>query len=62
MAELAATSIVFDREAAVASRRRLWSRVVIYGLLTIFALIYIVLTLVADLINGWLDPRVRVSS
>jgi peptide/nickel transport system permease protein len=32
------------------------------ALILIFALIYIVLTLVADLINGWLDPRVRVSS
>lgn len=32
------------------------------ALILIFALIYIVLTLVADLINGWLDPRVRAAS
>jgi glucose/mannose transport system permease protein len=33
---------VVDHEAAVASRRRLVSRIVIYGLLTIFAMFYIV--------------------
>ena len=33
---------VVDREAAVASRRRFWTRVVIYGLLGTFSLVYIV--------------------
>jgi glucose/mannose transport system permease protein len=42
MAEATATAIDFDPEAVVASRRRRWSRVVIYGLLTAFALVYIV--------------------
>ena len=32
------------------------------ALILIFALIYIVLTLAADIVNGWLDPRVRVAS
>jgi len=27
----------------------------------VFAVIYIVLTLLADLLNGWLDPRIRVT-
>ena len=31
-----------DAEAGIASRRRLVSRIVIYGLLTIFALIYVI--------------------
>lgn len=31
------------------------------ALILVFSLIYIVLTLAADLINGWLDPRVRIA-
>ena len=34
----------------------------IQALILIFSLVYIVLTLLADLINGLLDPRVRVSA
>ena len=43
MAEATATAaIAFDPEATAASRRRMWSRVVIYGLLVLFALVYII--------------------
>jgi peptide/nickel transport system permease protein len=27
-----------------------------------FSMIYIILTLVADIINAWLDPRMRVKN
>ncbi|RUT95473.1 carbohydrate ABC transporter permease, partial [Mesorhizobium sp. USDA-HM6] len=46
MAELAAT---IDLEAAAASRRHFWSRFAIYGLLTVFAAIYLVPLLVVVL-------------
>jgi glucose/mannose transport system permease protein len=42
MAEAVASAGADDREAAVASRRHLTARVLIYGLLTFFALIYII--------------------
>ena len=45
MAELASTPSI-DPEAAAASRRHLWSRFAIYGLLTVFAAIYLVPLLV----------------
>ncbi len=44
----------YDREAAVASRRRLWTRVVIYGLLILFAAIYVVPLLVV-VMNSFRD-------
>ena len=31
------------------------------GLILAFSLFYIILTLIADLINAWLDPRIRIS-
>ncbi len=40
-ATLSSTTVI-DHEAGIASRRRLISRIVIYGLLTVFALFYIV--------------------
>ncbi len=33
----------------------------VQAVILVFALIYIFLTLIADLLNGWLDPRIRVS-
>jgi peptide/nickel transport system permease protein len=30
------------------------------AIVTMLSLIYVALTLAADLINGWLDPRIRV--
>jgi len=33
---------------------------VVQGIVLILALIYILLTLLADLLNGWLDPRIRL--
>lgn len=33
----------------------------VQGLILVFSLFYIVLTLVADLINAWLDPRIRIN-
>jgi peptide/nickel transport system permease protein len=33
----------------------------VQAVILVFAVIYIVLTLLADLLNGWLDPRIRVS-
>jgi peptide/nickel transport system permease protein len=33
----------------------------VQAVILVFALIYIVLTLIADLLNGWLDPRIRVN-
>ena len=33
---------------------------VVQGIVLIMALIYIFLTLLADLLNGWLDPRIRL--
>ena len=33
----------------------------IQGIVLILAILYILLTLFADLLNGWLDPRIRVS-
>jgi glucose/mannose transport system permease protein len=41
-----AANAVEDREAAIASRRRLVSRIVIYGLLALFSIVYIVPLLV----------------
>ncbi|HHY51141.1 MAG TPA: carbohydrate ABC transporter permease [Alphaproteobacteria bacterium] len=40
------TAAVVDREAAIASRRRLLSRIVIYGILGLFSIVYIVPLLV----------------
>ena len=42
MADTTITSMAFDREAGLASRRRLISRVIIYGLLVLFAAVYVV--------------------
>jgi len=42
MADAVMTNVAHDHEAARASRRHLTSRVIIYGLLTIFSLIYVV--------------------
>ncbi len=42
MADALAHADAFDRDAAAATRRRRWTRVIIYGLLIVFALIYIV--------------------
>ncbi len=33
----------------------------VQGLILVFSLFYIVLTLIADLINAWLDPRIRIN-
>lgn len=33
---------------------------VVQGIVLILAIIYILLTLLADLLNGWLDPRIRL--
>ena len=33
---------------------------VVQGIVLIMAVIYILLTLIADLLNGWLDPRIRL--
>ena len=33
----------------------------VQGLILAFSLFYIILTLIADLINAWLDPRIRIS-
>ena len=33
----------------------------IQGIVLVLAILYILLTLFADLLNGWLDPRIRVS-
>jgi peptide/nickel transport system permease protein len=33
----------------------------VQAVILVFAVIYIVLTLAADLLNGWLDPRIRVT-
>ncbi len=33
----------------------------VQAVILVFAVIYIVLTLLADLLNGWLDPRIRVN-
>lgn len=46
MAEAVMTAAVVDREAAIASRRRLLSRIVIYGILGLFSIVYIVPLLV----------------
>jgi peptide/nickel transport system permease protein len=32
----------------------------VQAILLVFSLIYIVLTFLADLLNAWLDPRIRV--
>ncbi|RUM76782.1 MAG: ABC transporter permease [Sulfurovum sp.] len=34
---------------------------VVQGIVLIMAIIYILLTLIADLLNGWLDPRIRLA-
>ncbi|RYE87809.1 MAG: carbohydrate ABC transporter permease [Hyphomicrobiales bacterium] len=52
MVEATAPAAAFDRDAAVASRRRLWTRIVIYGLLTLFAIVYIV-PLVVVVVNSF---------
>jgi glucose/mannose transport system permease protein len=44
-----AIALPFDAEAAAASRRHFWSRFAIYGLLTLFAVIYLVPLLVVVL-------------
>jgi glucose/mannose transport system permease protein len=49
-----AGAIPLDPEAAAASRRRLVTRVVIYGLLTVFALVYIV-PLIVVVMNSFRD-------
>ena len=46
MADAVLTAPVEDREAAIASRRRLVSRLIIYGLLGVFSIVYIVPLLV----------------
>jgi len=46
MADAVLTAPVEDHEAAIASRRRLMSRIVIYGLLGIFSFVYVVPLLV----------------
>ena len=33
----------------------------VQGLILVFSLFYIVLTFLADLLNAWLDPRIRIS-
>ena len=33
----------------------------VQGLILVFSLFYIVLTFFADLLNAWLDPRIRIS-
>jgi glucose/mannose transport system permease protein len=53
MSEAVATLTV-DFEAVTASRRRMWSRVLIYGLLTFFSLIYIA-PLVVVVLNSFRD-------
>jgi peptide/nickel transport system permease protein len=32
---------------------------VVQGILLVVALFYVLLTLVSDLLNAWLDPRIR---
>jgi glucose/mannose transport system permease protein len=49
MADAVIGAVVEDREAAVASRRRLISRIVIYGLLGLISIVYIVPLLVVVL-------------
>ena len=34
---------------------------VVQALILLFSLIYVLLTLLADLLNAWLDPRIRVA-
>jgi glucose/mannose transport system permease protein len=52
MAEAVSASVVVDREAVTASRRYLGARLVIYGLLGLFALVYLV-PLVVVVINSF---------
>jgi peptide/nickel transport system permease protein len=33
----------------------------VQGLILVFSLFYIVLTFFADLLNAWLDPRIRIN-
>jgi peptide/nickel transport system permease protein len=33
----------------------------VQAVILVFSVIYILLTLLADLLNGWLDPRIRVA-
>jgi peptide/nickel transport system permease protein len=33
----------------------------VQAIILILALIYVALTLIADLVNAWLDPRIRVA-
>ena len=54
MAEATMTASAFDPGAAAASRRRTFSRVMIYGLLVIFAVIYIV-PLIVVVMNSFRD-------
>jgi len=69
MGTLLAGSVVIETVFAINGAGMLaWTSIlrgdfpVMQALILIFSLIYIVLTLAADLINGWLDPRVRVTS
>ena len=54
MSSAVATATVFDAEAASARRRWVTSRVVIYGLLTLFSLVYI-LPLLVVVLNSFRD-------
>jgi len=54
MSSAVATATVFDAEAAIARRRWVTSRVVIYGLLTLFSLVYI-LPLLVVVLNSFRD-------
>ena len=33
----------------------------VQGVILIFSLFYIILTLLADILNAWLDPRIRIN-
>lgn len=54
MAEAIAGAIAYDPEAAAAGRRRMWTQVMIYGLLVLFALVYVV-PLVVVVMNSFRD-------
>lgn len=54
MADTTISSFVHDREAALASRRRMWTRIVIYGLLIAFAMVYVV-PLIVVVMNSFRD-------
>lgn len=54
MADVTMSAAAFDPGAAAASRRRTWSRVMIYGVLLVFAIIYIV-PLIVVVMNSFRD-------